>query len=246
MRCHKPPDLKQSWLRKSLYLTPKRIHKDTVYTCLHHIDANKICQRLKSETPQTTESISWAHHSQAHPESRNPAASSSSLRTWKGWPFEFGFPEILYFHGVWASGYEINDQRVVRSALADVQLLSQLEGFQSSCASRTWAQLLNKPKHKATEQNAKQNATKATVRHANTATWSIYIKAPGARHYSFSSAGMAAYVVRGVMFQLSIPFLQPFGTSRPLSKNLGLSQTTYPWWNGTEVPDMQSSKKAIN
>lgn len=56
---------------------------------------------------------------------------------------------------------------------------------------------------------------------------------------------MAAYVVRGVMFHFSTPFLQPFGTSRPLSTNLGLAQTTYPWWNGTEVPDMQFSKKAI-
>ena len=53
------------------------------------VDRHKqiICQRLKSTANAEDE------HWQGHPERRNPAASSSSLRTWKDWPFE---SEILY------------------------------------------------------------------------------------------------------------------------------------------------------
>lgn len=100
---------------------PQRIHKDTVdihdtmiilnntiwynYTLyrsiqymsffiffppfFHIVDKHKqvICQRLKSANAED-------EHWQGHPEGHNPGASSSSLRTWKDWPFE---SEILYW-----------------------------------------------------------------------------------------------------------------------------------------------------
>lgn len=65
-------------------------YTNTCYFLHIAVDRHKqiICQRLKSTANAEDE------HWQGHPERRNPAASSSSLRTWKDWPFE---SEVLYF-----------------------------------------------------------------------------------------------------------------------------------------------------